>query len=47
MLMMLATNGTAMGRYRISTRLALGGWAATVVMGAASIGLLLSMLSLF
>lgn len=31
-----------MGRYRISTRLAVGGWAATVVMGAASVGLLLS-----
>jgi len=47
MLMMLATSRNVMGRFRISTRLAIGGWAATVVMGAASIGLLLSTLPLF
>jgi Mn2+/Fe2+ NRAMP family transporter len=44
MLMLLAADDSVMGRYRISTRLAVGGWAATVVMGAASIGLLLSTL---
>ena len=44
MLMALATSRRVMGRFRISTPLAVGGWAATVVMGAASIGLLLSTL---
>jgi Mn2+/Fe2+ NRAMP family transporter len=44
MLVMLATDYRVMGRYRISTRLAVGGWAATVVMGVASVGLLLSTL---
>jgi Mn2+/Fe2+ NRAMP family transporter len=43
-LMLLATDASVMGRYRISTRLALAGWIATAVMGAASIGLLLSTL---
>jgi NRAMP (natural resistance-associated macrophage protein)-like metal ion transporter len=47
MLMMLATSQRVMGGFRISTRLAIGGWAATVLMGAASIGLLLSTLGLF
>jgi Mn2+/Fe2+ NRAMP family transporter len=46
MLMMLATSHTVMGRYRISLGLAVGGWAATAVMSAASIGLLLSTLGL-
>ena len=46
MLMALATSGRVMGRFRISTGLTVGGWAATVVMGAASIGLLLSTLGL-
>jgi len=46
MLMALATSGSVMGRFRISTGLAVGGWAATIVMGAASIGLLLSTLGL-
>jgi NRAMP (natural resistance-associated macrophage protein)-like metal ion transporter len=44
MLMLLATDGRVMGRYRISTRLAAGGWTATVLMSVASIGLLLSTL---
>jgi NRAMP (natural resistance-associated macrophage protein)-like metal ion transporter len=44
MLVMLATDHGVMGRYRISTRLAVGGWAATGLMGAASVGLLLSTL---
>jgi len=47
MMMMLARSKEVMGRYRISTGLAIGGWAATGVMGAASIGLLLSTLGLF
>jgi NRAMP (natural resistance-associated macrophage protein)-like metal ion transporter len=47
MLMLLATNYSVMGRYRISTALAVGGWAATLVMGAASIALLLSSVGLF
>jgi NRAMP (natural resistance-associated macrophage protein)-like metal ion transporter len=47
MLVLLATSHSVMGRYRISTRLAIGGWAATFVMGAASIALLLSTLSVF
>jgi Mn2+/Fe2+ NRAMP family transporter len=47
MLMMLARSSVVMGRYRISTPLAVGGWAATAVMGAGSIGLLLSTLGLF
>src|SRR5262249_46728355 len=47
MLMMLATSESVMGRYRVSTRLAVGGWAATVVMAGASIALLLSMFGLF
>jgi len=47
MLMMLAMSNEVMGCYRISTRLAVGGWAATVVMGAASVCLLLSTLGLF
>jgi Mn2+/Fe2+ NRAMP family transporter len=46
MMMMLAVDRSVMGRYRISTRLAVVGWAATAVMGAASIGLLLSTLGL-
>ena len=46
MLMLLATSDSVMGRYRISTPLAIGGWAATVVMGAASLVLLLSTLGL-
>ena len=46
MLMALATSRSVMGRFRISTPLAVGGWAATVVMGAAGIGLLLSTLGL-
>ena len=46
MLMALATSGSVMGRFRISTGLTVGGWAATIVMGAASIGLLLSTLGL-
>jgi Mn2+/Fe2+ NRAMP family transporter len=46
MLMMLATNRGVMGRFCISMRLAVGGWAATAVMGAASIGLLLSTVGL-
>ena len=46
MLMALATSSRVMGRFRISTGLTVGGWAATVVMGAASIGLLLSTLGL-
>ena len=45
MLMKLATNPRVMGRFCISTRLAAGGWAATFVMGAASVGLLLSALA--
>ena len=44
MLMMLATDNSVMGRYRISTRLTAGGWAATVVGGAASVEVLLSTL---
>jgi NRAMP (natural resistance-associated macrophage protein)-like metal ion transporter len=44
MLMMLATSHSVMGRYRISALLAVGGWAATLVMGAASVALLLSTL---
>jgi Mn2+/Fe2+ NRAMP family transporter len=47
MLMMLATSHRVMGRYRISVPLAVGGWAATLVMGAASIALLLSTLGMF
>jgi NRAMP (natural resistance-associated macrophage protein)-like metal ion transporter len=46
MLVLLATSDSVMGRCRISTRLAVGGWAATLVMGAASIALLLSTLGL-
>jgi Mn2+/Fe2+ NRAMP family transporter len=44
MLMMLATSRSVMGRFRISTRLAVLGWAATVLMGAANIALLVSAL---
>jgi NRAMP (natural resistance-associated macrophage protein)-like metal ion transporter len=47
LMMLLATSHSVMGRYRISTRLAVGGWAATAVMAGASIALLLSMLGLF
>ncbi len=46
-LMLLATSRSVMGRYRISTPLILGGWTATALMGASSIGLLLSMVGLF
>jgi NRAMP (natural resistance-associated macrophage protein)-like metal ion transporter len=46
MLMLLATNDSVMGCYRISMPLAIGGWAATVVMGAASLVLLLSTVGL-
>ena len=46
MLMTLATSRSVMGRLCISTRLAVGGWAATAVMAAASIGLLLATLGL-
>jgi Mn2+/Fe2+ NRAMP family transporter len=47
MLMMLASSSSVMGRFRISTGLAAGGWAATLVMAAASIALLLATLGLF
>jgi Mn2+/Fe2+ NRAMP family transporter len=42
MLMVLATSRKVMGRFRISTGLAVVGWAATALMGAASVALVLS-----